>query len=37
MIEEDGVVLVKVTKSYEDGSKYVGTLNAINQKKHGKG
>jgi virulence-associated protein VapD len=37
MIEEDGGVFVKVTKTYEDGSKYVGTLNALNQKKHGKG
>jgi hypothetical protein len=37
MIKKDGVVLVKVSKTYEDGSKYVGTLNTLNQKKHGKG
>ena len=37
MIEEDGGVFVKVSKTYEDGSKYVGTLNALNQKRHGKG
>ena len=37
IIEEEGTVFISVSKTYEDGSKYVGTLNAINQKKHGKG
>jgi hypothetical protein len=37
MIEEEGVVLVKVSKTYDNGHKYEGTLNAIDEKRHGKG
>ncbi len=36
-IKKDGVLLVQVTLTYDEGYKYKGTVNAENQKKHGKG
>ena len=37
IIEKEGTFFILVSKTYDDGSKYVGSVNAANEKKHGKG